>query len=118
LTDANVNEIRARLEDERARQTLVVAKLTEARQLMALGYLTAPADQNAVTKLREVQQVDSANTEALAMLRECAERLATVAKEAHSFGMAVEAEQYLDLALTITPDIEEWVALRDSWENG
>jgi hypothetical protein len=66
--------------------------------------------------LREIQQLDPGNDSAQALLRLCAERLARVAQEAYQFGLYEPAEQYLDLALTITPEVAEWVALRDSWE--
>ena len=51
------------------------------------------------------------------MLQRCADRLAAVAMEAHEFGLSEDAEQYLDLAITIQPDATEWTTLRDSWES-
>jgi hypothetical protein len=50
------------------------------------------------------------------LLQQCAQRLASVAREAYQIGLLDSAEQYLDLALTVTPEVAEWVALRDSWE--
>ncbi len=112
-----VNGIRGRLDSQRSRQEEIATHLAQARQLIASGFLTAPANDNAVTHLRSVQQLDPGNPTAAALLQQCAQRLAAVAKEAFEFGFVDSAEQYLDLALTITPEVQEWVTLRDSWEN-
>ncbi len=111
-----INDIRSQLDAQTSRLEDITINLRMAQQLMAQGYLTAPPDKNAVAYLREVQQLDPGNAEAGNLLRLCAERLASVAREAHEFGLQDTAERYLDLALTITPEVEEWVALRDSWE--
>ncbi|MEM9622819.1 MAG: protein kinase [Pseudomonadota bacterium] len=113
-----VNSIRGRLDAQRTRQLEIAELLSKARQLMTVGLLTAPASDNAVTHLREVQQLDPGNATAELLLQECAQRLAAVAEEAFEFGFVQSAEQYLDLALTITPEVPEWVTLRDSWEGG
>jgi len=117
MSDTAVNDIRTRLDAERGRLDTIAANLDRAAQLIETGYLTAPSDNNAVAFLREIQQLDPGNESAQALLRQCAERLASVAQEAHQFGLTDAAEQYLDLALTITPEVSEWVALRDSWES-
>jgi len=117
MSDAVVNGIRTRLDAEQGRLDTIAANLDSAAQLIEAGYLTAPSDNNAVAYLREIQQLDPGNESAQALLRQCAERLASVAQEAHQFGLLGAAEQYLDLALTITPEISEWVALKDSWES-
>ncbi len=116
MTEVVINDIRGRLDAEQERLEQVAANLARARQLMAEGYLTAPAENNAVAYLREVQNLDPGNTTAQGLLEQCAQRLAAVAQEAHEFGLFDAAEQYLDLALTITPEMADWVALRDSWE--
>ncbi len=108
--------MRRRLDQERSRQQAVAENLLAARALMEDGLLTAPVEDNAVARLREVQQIDPGNAEANQMLRACADRLATVAEEAHSVALLDEAKQYLDLALAIVPDVPEWIALRESWE--
>ena len=116
LAEEGVAEIRRRADAERLRQSTITQNLTAARTLINQGYLTQPLDNNAVAKLREVQQIDPGNTEATEMLQQCAQRLAAVALEAYEFGFSAEAKQYLDLALAITPEVESWTALRDSWE--
>ena len=110
-----INDLRSRIEAEISRQESIAANLRTAENLMALGYLTAPADNHAVAYLREIQQLDPGNERATELLQQCAERLAAVAVEAHEFGLTDTARQYLDLALTITPEVEQWVILRDSW---
>jgi hypothetical protein len=49
------------------------------------------------------------------MLNAAAGRLAAVAREAYDAGLKPEAQHFLELALTVTPDVPEWRALRDSW---
>jgi hypothetical protein len=39
-----------------------------------------------------------------------------VAEEAYSVGMTDEARQYLELALTVTPDVNAWRELRATWD--
>ena len=116
IGEDNVAQIRDRLESEQTRQQRIAENLALAGELIRQGFLTAPVEDNAVARLREVQQIDPGNAAAAGLLRQCAQRLASVAIEAHEFGMVTEAKQYLDLALTITPEVEQWVALRDSWE--
>lgn len=116
LDEAGVGEIRRRMLAERNRLEAVAENLADARRLLTLGLLTNPPGDNAVARLREVQKIDPGNVEAEQMLRTCADRLASVAAEAHEVGLYDEAKQYLDLALAIVPDVPDWVALRDSWE--
>jgi len=116
LPEEGVGAIRARLYAERARQQTIAENLSNARSLISAGYLTQPAGENAVAKLREVQNVDPGNSVALQMLQICAQRLAEAATDAYEFGLVDDAEQYLDLALAISPDTQHWITLRDSWE--
>ena len=109
-------DIRGRLESEQNRLTATQAHLAEATRLIELGFLTSPPTDNAVAHLREIQQLDPGNVEAEAMLRACAERLVAAARDAREFDMFDSANQYLDLALTINPEVEEWVSLREEWE--
>ncbi|MGK0260183.1 MAG: tetratricopeptide (TPR) repeat protein [Candidatus Azotimanducaceae bacterium] len=115
LVQEGVAEIRRRLDAEHERQNTIFDNLLMAQQLMAQGYLTLPVGQNAVAKLREVQQVDPGNADAIELLKQCAQKLANVAVEAHEQEFTDEAKEYLDLALAITPDVESWIALREGW---
>ena len=107
--------MRARYDAEIARRQAVVDLLAEARTLFADGWLTLPADGGVVPKLREVLRLDPGNGEATQLLARTAETLAMAAKDAHTFGFADDARLYLDLALTVTPDVDEWRDLREAW---
>jgi serine/threonine protein kinase len=115
LGPATVAEVQGRLDAEVARIASVQAALDRARLLMAQGFLTAPAEGNAVAVLREIQRLDPNNAQAADLLTGAAERLAAVAEEAWEVGMADEARQYLELALTVTPDVSAWRTLRATW---
>ncbi|MFV2090417.1 MAG: hypothetical protein ACC642_07170, partial [Pseudomonadales bacterium] len=81
----------------------------------AQGFTTEPEQANAVAVLREVPRLDPGSDQTAALLQQAAERLAAVAEEAYSVGMTEDARQYLELALTVTPDISAWRKLRASW---
>lgn len=115
LGEVPVNEMRARYDAEIARLDTVAALLAEARALFADGWFTLPADGGVVARVREVLRLDPGNTAATALLTRTAERLAAAAKEAHEHGLAEPARLYLDLALTVTPDVDEWRDLREAW---
>ena len=115
LGDVPVNEMRARYDAEIGRLETVAELLAEARALFANGFLTEPADGGVVAKVREVLRLDPGNGAATQLLTRTAEWLAAAAKEAHTFGFTDDARHYLDLALTVTPDIDEWRDLREAW---
>lgn len=115
LSEQPISELRLRIENERTRKARVNVLLEKSQELMTDGYITAPIDSNATALLRETLQLDPANENALALLNECAQRLADIAKEAYQYDLQVQAKEYLDLALTINPDVSEWVALREKW---
>jgi hypothetical protein len=77
--------------------------------------ITEPPEKNAVARLLEVRRLDPSNATARDMLNAAAGRLADVARDAYDAGMKTDARHYLELALTVTPDVPEWRALRDSW---
>ena len=116
LASDAVNDLRKRIDAEKARLSSVALVMADALALMQQGFLTTPANANAVTRLRELQQLDPGNMRADELLKACADRLKMVATEAYQFGLLGAAKQYLDLALAITPDVGSWVALRESWE--
>ena len=60
-------------------------------------------------------RLDPGNSAATQLLTRTAEWLAAAAKEAHEFGFTDDARHYLDLALTVTPDVDEWRDLREAW---
>lgn len=89
--------------------------LTEAKDLMAQGFLTEPENNNAVALLRNVLRLQPGNADAKALLENAAQRLAAVAQEAYDAGLIEDATNYMDLALTIAPAAAEWRVLRNEW---
>jgi len=115
LGDSPVDEMRFRLESEVQRLDTVADLLSLATELFDEGYFTDPVEANVVVKLREVIRLDPGNERAIFLLTRTAERLANVAIEAFEYGLTTQARHYLDLALTVTPDADEWRRLRDMW---
>ena len=109
-------EIRTRLGARLTALAAIDGNLLEARALLRQGFVTEPPEQNAVSLLREVERLDPGNEQAQVLLAQAAARLVEVAKEARAAGLSEEARQYLDLALTVTPDAPQWRTLRESWE--
>ena len=110
-----VEQLRNQLRTTSDRQRRLDNLLARAQERMALGYLTQPEQDNAVSALRQIQQLDPGNPAATALLARIAEQLAAVAEQAHAVGMLTEARTYLDLALTVTPDVPDWRAKREAW---
>lgn len=115
LSPAALSQVQGRLDTEVSRLANIQTGLERAQLLLAQGFITAPQPENAVAVLREVERLDPGNEQAAALLRSGAERLVSVAREAYEVGMVEEARQYLELALTVTPDVDEWRALRATW---
>jgi serine/threonine protein kinase len=116
LAPETIAEVQGRLDVEVSRLASIQTGLEQAQLLMAQGFLTAPQGGNAVAVLREIQRLDPGNEQAETLLQGSAERLAAVAQEAFDVGMAEEARQYLELALTVTPDVSAWRELRATWD--
>jgi len=108
-------QVKSRVDAEVSRLASIQTSLERAKLLLAQGYITAPQNDNAVAVLREVQRLDPGNEQAEALLTQAAQRLAAVAQEAYDVGMLTEARQYLELALTVTPDVTAWRELRATW---
>ncbi len=110
-----VDELNALHKAEVDRQETVKQLLADASRHFQNGYITEPADNNVVASAREVIRLDPGNVQALAHLNKSAERLKEVADQAYTAGLRAEALLYLDLALTVRPDVPEWRVIRDSW---
>ena len=115
LGEVPVSEMRTRYDAEIDRLETVARVLAEAHELFANGWLTLPADGGVVARLREVLRLDPDNGAAAELLTRTAQRLAAAAKDAHAFNLMDDARLYLDLALTVTPDVDEWRVLREAW---
>ena len=116
LAQTAVNEIKERLDSEVLRLATVERHLSNAELLLSQGFITEPQEGNAVFLLREVERLDAGNVIARALLSRSAARLASVAQEAWEVGLTEDAKHYLELALTVTPDVEIWRRLREDWE--
>jgi tetratricopeptide (TPR) repeat protein len=116
LNPGPIAQVQVRVDAEVSRLANVQTGLERAQLLLAQGFITAPQPENAVAVLREVERLDPGNEQAAALLQAAAERLVSVAQEAYAVGMVEEARQYLELALTVTPDVSEWRALRSTWK--
>jgi len=117
LDDGSVRTLRAAVNDQLDRTDSVNSMLVEAEDLMSQGFLTEPENNNAVALLLNVLQLQPGNSQAKAMLETAAQRLASVAQEAYDVGLTEEANNYMDLALTIAPEAAEWRVMRDEWSS-
>lgn len=111
----SVTQIREQLRSATELASRKDTLLAQARERMALGYLTQPENANAVSALRQLQQLDPGNPTAESLLTQIAEQLAAVAEQAHAVGMTEQARTYLDLALTVTPNVPDWRVKREAW---
>lgn len=79
------------------------------------GYISGPANDNAIDILREAQALDAKNSNVDALLDLCAERTATVALEAYAAGLINQAKQYMAIALDIQPMNDAWSSRYLEW---
>ena len=99
----------------REKTALVNQRLDRARLLINKGYITQPPRNNAVAELREVERIDPDNVDAPLLLEECSILLVTVARDARKHGYKELALKYLELAIRIKPNEEDWLAMRAAW---
>ena len=117
LDDKSVQTLKAAVNDQKDRSDSINSMLVEAKDLMSQGFLTEPENNNAVALLLNVLQLQPSNAEAKTLLETAAQRLASVAQEAYDVGLTEEANNYMDLALTIAPEAAEWRVIRDEWSS-
>jgi len=115
LDGAAVQALRESVTEQLSTADAVNSLLTEARDLIAQGFLTEPENNNAVALLRNVTRLQPGNSDAKALLDDAAQRLAAVAQEAYDAGLIEDATNYMDLALTIAPAAADWRVLRNEW---
>ena len=115
--DDLVAEMATRYDEELARIATVEGLIARAEELYAEGYITGPdPEDNAVARLREALRLDPDNADGSQLLILATTRLAAVAQDAYDAGMAADGLSYLDLALTVTPDIGRWQERRERWQ--
>ena len=117
LAASSVALMRASIDSEKQRLALIEAMLSRSRGLLAEGFITQPADNNATSLLREILALESDHSEAKALLLQAARRLVEVAREARRAGLATQADEYLGLALALFPERGEWIQLRAEWRD-
>ena len=103
------------ISEMREKTALVNQGLDRARLLINKGYITQPPRNNAVAELREVERIDPDNVDARLLLEECSILLVTVARDARKHGYKELALKYLELAIRIKPNEEDWLAMRAAW---
>jgi tetratricopeptide (TPR) repeat protein len=116
LNPTPIANMRERIDSEITRRSQISIGLEQANVLIEQGFITAPAENNAVRKLQEVLALDATNEQALFQITECAKRLASVAEQARKAGMNAEARDYLAQALGLRPDVEEWQRWLKKWQ--
>lgn len=116
LNPTPIANMRERIDTEITRRSQVSIGLEQANVLFEQGYITLPADNNAVKKLQEVLELDAANEQALVQLAQCAARLALVAQQAREAGMNAQAIDYLSQALALRPASEQWLRWMTQWQ--
>jgi serine/threonine protein kinase len=116
LNPTPIANMRERIDSEITRRSQISIGLEQANVLIEQGFITAPAENNAVRKLQEVLALDATNEQALFQITECAKRLASVAEQARKAGMNAEARDYLAQALGLRPDVEEWQRRLKKWQ--
>ena len=104
-----------KISEMREKTVLVNKGLDRARLLISKGYITQPPRNNAVAALREVERIDPDNFDAPLLLEECSILLVTVARDARKHGYKELALKYLELAIRIKPNEEDWLAMRAAW---
>ena len=63
----------------------------------------------------EVAVIDPDNVDVRLLLEECSILLVTVARDARKHGYKELALKYLELAISIKPNQEDWLAMRAAW---
>ena len=116
LNPTPIANMRERIDSEITRRSQISIGLEQANVLIEQGFITAPAENNAVRKLQEVLALDATNEQALIQITHCAKRLASVAEQARNAGMNAEARDYLAQALELRPDVEEWQRWLKKWQ--
>ena len=116
LSTKSVDGLRNRLLQANRLEEQIQKNLLIARSLIQRGFLTEPPNENAVEVLRSVQRLDSDNEEANLLLEEIAVKLASIAERAWEAGLQLEAVKYINLALALDAERENWQRWKAEWE--
>tara|TARA_B100000609_G_C17054132_1_gene350585 strand:+ start:25 stop:753 length:729 start_codon:yes stop_codon:yes gene_type:complete len=116
LSNESVDGLRNRLLQANRLEEQIQKNLLIARSLIQRGFLTEPPYANAVEALLSVQRLDSDNEEANLLLEEIAVKLASIAERAWEAGLQLEAVKYINLALALDAERENWQRWKAEWE--
>ena len=116
LSNESVDGLRNRLLQANRLEEQIQKNLLIARSLIQRGFLTEPPYANAVEALLSVQRLDSDNEEANLLLEEIAAKLASIAEMAWDAGLQLEAVKYINLALALDTEREDWKRWKAKWE--
>ena len=116
LSNESVDGLRNRLLQANRLEEQIQKNLLIARSLIQRGFLTEPPYANAVEALLSVQRLDSDNEEANLLLEEIAVKLASIAEKAWEAGLQLEAVKYINLALALDAERENWKRWKAEWE--
>lgn len=115
LSSTTIDALKLELNTGLSQTAIAAGLVQDASSLYALGYITEPPENNAVSILRQALRFDPNNADALSLLQQCSARLARVAQDAHRAGFRDQAELYLELALFVSPNKTELQVLQESW---
>ena len=116
LSNESFGGLRNRLLQANRLEEQIQKNLLIARSLIQRGFLTEPPYANAVEALLSVQRLDSDNEEATLLLEEIAVKLASIAEKAWEAGLQLEAVKYINLALALDAERENWKRWKVEWE--
>ena len=116
LSNESFEGLRNRLLQASRLEEQIQKNLLTARSLIQRGFLTEPPYANAVEALLSVQRLDSDNEEANLLLEEIAVKLASIAERAWEAGLQLEAVKYINLALALDAERENWQRWKAEWE--
>ena len=116
LSNESFDGLRNRLLQANRLEEQIQKNLFIARSLIQRGFLTEPPYANAVEALLSVQRLDSDNEEANLLLEEIAVKLASIAEKAWEAGLQLEAVKYINLALALDTERENWQRWKAEWE--
>ena len=116
LSNESFDGLRNRLFQANRLEEQIQKNLFIARSLIERGFLTEPPNANAVEALRSVQRLDSDNEEANLLLDEIARKLASIAERAWEAGFQLDAVKYINLALALDAEREDWKRWKTEWE--
>ena len=99
--------------NERISQASELCDQAQAR--FQRGYITQPEDSSALVLLERALDLDPKNLRAEDLLKRCANRVATVAREAYEAGLLEDSRKYLDIAIATGRAEPEWFDWYQDW---